>query len=111
MDAILLALQIIGCQEERIHKESEGIQAFTPNRITKQGLRYPSPTQSESTGLLNLSHHSTLADYMKPNERLKMFLPKGINKTTWGSACLAENTEICMADGTFSILQNSVDSL
>jgi len=28
--------------------------------------------------------------------------------TIWGSACLAEDTEIRMTDGTFSILQNSV---
>jgi len=97
MDAILLTLQIVGCQEERIHKESEGIQAFTPDRITKEGLRYPGPTQSESTGLLNLSHHSTLADYMKSNGRLTMFLPSKNNTITWGSAYLAEDTEICMA--------------
>jgi len=37
-----------------------------------------------------------------------MFLPKENNKTTWGSAFLAENTEIRMADGTFTIIQNSV---
>ena len=65
MDAILPTLQIVGCQKERIHEESEGIQAFTPDRINKRGLRYPGPTQSESTGLLNLPHHSTLADYIK----------------------------------------------
>jgi len=45
---------------------------------------------------------------MKPNERLTMFLPKENSKTTWGSACLAENTEIFVADGTFSMIQNSV---
>jgi len=64
MDAILLTLQIVGCQKERIHKESEGIQAFTPDRITKGGLRYPGPTRSNSTGLLNLPHQSTLANRM-----------------------------------------------
>jgi len=106
MDVILLPLEIVGCLEEK-HKESEGIQAFTPDSITKQGLRYHSPTQSESTGLLNFTHHSTLADYMKPNERLTMFLPEE-NMTTWGLACVAEDTEICTADGTFSLLQNSV---
>ena len=37
-----------------------------------------------------------------------MFLPKEKNETTWGSACLAENTEIRVADGTFTIIQNSV---
>jgi len=45
---------------------------------------------------------------MKPNWRLTMFLPKENNTTTWRSACLAEDTEICMVDGTFSIIQNSV---
>jgi len=76
--------------------------------MTKQGLCYPSPTQSKSTGLHNLSHHSTLAYYMKPNGRLTMFLPRDNNMTIWGSACLAESSEIRMADRTFSILQNSV---
>ena len=37
-----------------------------------------------------------------------MFLPKDNNRIIWGSACLAEDTEIRMADGTFSMLQNSV---
>jgi len=92
MDAILLTLQIVGCQKERIRKESEGIQAFTPDRITKGGLRHPGPTQSKSTGLLNYPHQSTLADYMKPNGRLAMFLPKENNTITWRSACLAEDT-------------------
>jgi hypothetical protein len=36
-----------------------------------------------------------------------MFLPKENNTITWGSACLAEDTEIRMADGTFATLQNS----
>jgi len=48
IDAILLTIQIVGCQEDRISRESEGIQAFTPDHLNKQGLRYPSPTQSES---------------------------------------------------------------
>jgi len=69
IDAILLTLQIIGCQKDRISWKSEGIQAFTPDHLNKQGLRYPSPSRSESTGLFNISHHSTLADYMKPNGR------------------------------------------
>ena len=108
IDAILLTLQIVGCQEDRIQKKSKGIQAFTPDRTTKQGLRYPSPTRSEFTSLLNLSFLSSLSDYLKPNGRLTMFLPKDNDRTLWGSACLAEGTEIRMADGTFSIIQNSV---
>jgi len=107
IDAVLLTLQIIGCQKDRLSWESEGFQAFTPDHLNKQGLRYPSPTRSESTGLFNISHHSTLADYMKPNGRLTMFLLKDNNRTIWGSACLAEDTEIRMMDGTFSMLQNS----
>ena len=108
IDVLLLTLQIVGCQEDRIHRESEGIHAFTPDHMTKQGLRYSSPTRSESTGLFNLSYYSTLADYIKPNGRLTMFLPKDKNRAIWGSACLSEGTEIRMADRTFSILQNSV---
>jgi len=41
---------------------------------------------------------------MKPNGRLTLFLSKDNNRTTWGSACLAKDTEIRMVDG----LQNSV---
>jgi len=37
-----------------------------------------------------------------------MFLPKNNNRIIWGSACLVKDTEICMTDGTFSMLQNSV---
>jgi len=36
-----------------------------------------------------------------------MFLPEEQNTITWGSACLAEDTEIRLADGTFASLQNS----
>jgi len=46
MEAILLTLQIVGCQQKIIHKESEGIQVFTPNHISKGGPRHPGPTQS-----------------------------------------------------------------
>ena len=106
--AIILILQIVGYQEDRISRESEGIQAFTPDHLNKQGLRHPSSTRGVSTGLFNISHHSALTDYMKPNGRLTMFLPKDNNGTTWGSACLAEDTEFRMADGTFSMLQNSL---
>jgi len=105
IDAILLTLQIIGGQKDRKSWEIEGVQAFTPNQWSQQGLRHPSPTWRESTGLYNISHH--LANYMKPNGRLTMFLPQDNNSTIWGSACLAEDTEIRMADGTFSKLLNS----
>jgi len=109
IDPILLALQIVGCQEERLHKISEGIQAFTPNRTNMQGLRCPSPIKSKSTGHFKLSHHSTPADNMIPNKRLTLFLPREEwNETTWEAVCLAKNTEIRMADGTFTIIQNSV---
>jgi len=37
-----------------------------------------------------------------------MFLPEETNTITWGSACLAEDTEIRLADGTFASLQNSI---
>jgi len=37
-----------------------------------------------------------------------MFLPKDNNRTIWGSACLAEDTEIRMADGTFSMIGKEI---
>jgi len=37
-----------------------------------------------------------------------MFLPEETNMITCGSACLAEDTEIRLADGTFASLQNSI---
>ena len=107
IDVILLTLQVIGGQKDRIRWEIEGIQAFTPNHRKQQGLRHPSPTWWESTGLYNISHHSILANYMKPNGRLTMFLPQDNDSTIWESACLAEDTKIRMADGTFSKLLNS----
>jgi len=90
IEAILLTLQIVGCQQEKIHKENEGIQVSTTNHIYKGGPRHPGPTWSEHTGLLHLHHHSTL----KLNGRLMVFLPKENNTITWGSACLAEDIEI-----------------
>jgi len=103
IEAILFTLQILGCQQERIHEDSEGIQVFTTNHTPQRGQCYPGPTWSERTGLLLLHHHSTL----KLNDRLTMFLPKEKNTITWGSACLAEDIEIRLADGTFATLQNS----
>ena len=67
IDAILLALQIVGCQEERLRKLSAGIQAFTPNRANMQRLRCRSPIHSNPKDHLKLSRHSTLADNMTPN--------------------------------------------
>jgi len=90
IEAILRTLQIGGCQQGKIHKESEGIQVFTLNHISKGGPRHPGPTWSEQL-----------------NGRLMMFLPKENNTITWGPACLAEDIEIRMADGTFATLQNS----
>ena len=83
--------------------ESEGIQVFTTNHIPKVGPRHLEPTWSEHTGLLLLHHHSTL----ELCDRLTMFLPEEKNTITWGSACLAEDIEIRLADGTFATLQNS----
>ena len=37
-----------------------------------------------------------------------MFLPEETNTTNWASACLAEDTEIRLADGTFASLQHSL---
>jgi len=104
IETILLTLQIVGCQLRKNHKESEKIQVFTTNHTPKGGPRHPGPTWSEHSGLLLLDHHSTL----KLNDRLTMFLPEEKNTITWGSACLAEDTEIRLTDGTFASLQNSI---
>jgi len=37
-----------------------------------------------------------------------MFLPEETNTTTWATACLAEDTDIRLADGTFAPLQHSL---
>jgi len=103
LEAILLTLQIVGCQQGNMQIESEGIQVFTTNHIPKGGPRHLEPTWSEHTGLLLLHHHSTL----ELSDRLTMFLPEEKNTITWGSACLAEDIEIRLADGTFATLQDS----
>jgi len=46
---------------------------------------------------------------MEPEKRIIRDIPKEIrNKITWGSACLEEDTEIHLADGTFTKIQNFV---
>jgi hypothetical protein len=37
-----------------------------------------------------------------------MFLPSREHPLTWGSACLGEDTEILLADGTFASLLHSI---
>jgi len=103
LEAILLTLQIIGCQQGRMQNDSEGIQVFTTNHIPKVGPRHLEPTWSKHTGLPLLHHHSTF----ELSDRLTMFLPEEKNEITWWSACLAEDIEIRLADGTFATLQNS----
>ena len=41
-------------------------------------------------------------------DRLTMFLPAREHTITWGSACLVEDTEILLADGTFVSLLHSI---
>ena len=103
LEVILLALQIIGGQHGRLQNDSNGIQIFTTNHNPTAGPRRHAPTWSEHTGLLLLHHRSTfeLSDW------LTMFLPEVTNAITWGSACLAEDIEIRLADCTFATLQNS----
>ena len=103
IEAIQLTLQIIGCQQGQTHFDSEEIQVFTSHQTPKGGLDHPVSTGSEHAGLLLLQHYSIV----KPNARLTMFLPEETNTTTWASACLAEDTEIRLADGTFASLQHS----
>ena len=44
LEAILLTLQIVGCQQGIMHKETEGNQVFTTNHIPKGGPRHLEPT-------------------------------------------------------------------
>jgi len=104
IEAIQLTLQIIGCQQGQIHFDNGEIQVFTSNHTPNGGLDHPVSTESELTGLLLLQHYSIV----KPNARLTMFLPEETNTTTWASACLAEDTEIRLPDGTFAPLQHSL---
>jgi len=104
VEAIQVTLQIIGCQQGQTHLDSGEIQVFTSNHNPKGGPDHPVPTGSEHTGLLLLQHYSIV----KPNARLTMFIPEATNTTTWTSACLAEDTEIRLADSIFTFLQHSI---
>ena len=68
------------------------------------GPRQPEPTRSKHKGLLLLQPHSTF----ELIDRLTMFLPAREHVAIWGSACLAEDTEIHLADGTFASLLHSI---
>jgi len=88
---------------------STGIQSMARTRVFKTshspmvGPRQPEPTRSEHKGLLLLQPHSTF----ELIDRLTMFLPARKHLAIWGSACLAEDTEIHLADGTFAPLLHS----
>jgi len=94
LEVILLTLQIMGCERENPQYDSERI------RVSCQ----PEPTRSEHKGLLPLQPHSTF----ELTDRLTMFLPAREHAAIWGSACLAEDTEILLADGTFVSLLHSI---
>ena len=90
-------------------KLSAGTQAFTDNRANMQGLRGPRATHSNPKDHFKLPQHTNLADVMAQNKRVTMFLPReSRHGTTWGTSCLAKDTEIRLADGTFALLQDSV---
>jgi len=59
MESIHLTLQIIGSEQGLIQFENDEIQVFTSNSQTG-GQAQPAPTESESTGLLLLQHHSLI---------------------------------------------------
>jgi len=109
MDAILFALQIVGCREGRLSKQSAGTQVFTSNRTNVQGHCDPRATHSYPKDHLKLPQNTILADVMAQNKRVTMFLPREPRRgTIWGAACLAKDTEIRLADGTFALIQDSV---
>jgi len=68
IDAILLALRTVGCQEERLPKLSAGTQVFTSNRAHMQGLRFPRAIHSNPKDHIKLPHHTSLADVMAPGK-------------------------------------------
>jgi len=105
LEAILLTLRIMGCGENP--QLAETIRVSKTSRTLRTGPDQPEPIQSEHNGLLSLQPHSMLArtdrlhSMLVRTDRLTMFLPAREHKITWGSACLAEDTEILLADGTF----------
>jgi len=104
LEAILLTLRIMarGCGENP--QFGETIRVFKTSRTLRIGSDQPEPIQSEHNGLLSLQPHSTL----ERTNRLTMFLPARDHTITWGSACLVEDTEILLADGTFVSLLHSI---
>ena len=102
-EAIRLILQIIGSEQgpTPIEKGEILVLASSP---PIGGCARPAPTESESTGLLLLQHHSLIY----PNIRLTMFLPNTTTKTTRTSACLAADTDIRLSDGSYAPVQHSV---
>ena len=104
MEAIHLTLQIIECVQGLTPIENDEMQVFTSNLTSTGGHAQPTPTESESTGLLLLQHHSLI----HPNIRVIMFLPKTSITTTWATACLAADTDIRLSDGSFAPVQHSV---
>jgi len=104
IEAILLTLQTVGCHLEKPIKIASKFRCSRRTILQRGGPSHLGPTWSEHTGFLPLQHHSTL----KLNDRLTMFLPEETNTITWRSACLAEDTEIRLADGTFALIQNSI---
>ena len=102
-ETILLTLQIMGCDRENLQYD-ERIRVFKTSQILRIGPGQPEPTQSEHKGLLRLQPHSTF----ELTDRLTMFQPAREHTATWGSACLAEDTEILLADGTFVSLLHSI---
>jgi len=110
MDAILLAVRNVGCQEERLPKLSAGTQVFTSNRAHMQGPCCPRAIHSNPKDHMKLPHHTSLADVMAMDKRVTMFLPReSRNGTTWGATCLAKDTEIRLADGPFALIPNSAE--
>jgi len=58
LEAILLTLQIMGCESENLQYESERIRVFKTSQILMVGPCQPEQTRSEHRGLLLLQPHS-----------------------------------------------------
>ena len=101
MDAILLSLRVLGGDAYLQLGDSIGF-AIT-SHISRTESDHLEPTQGEhnTTPNLQLNRPSLhLYSMLERTDRLTMFLPPREPPLTWGSACLGEDTEILLADGT-----------
>jgi len=109
LNAILLSLQIVGCDAHLQPGDTIGFAITSHTARTEPDQSESMPGDHNNTTDLQpnrpgLHLHSTL----DLTDRLTMFLPPRVPPPTWGSACLGKDTEILLADGTFATLLQSI---